>query len=141
MRAPEHMSLTLVQGRGGGPIPWLRSDATTQATVEYQEKGGAMVLVRQHLCYHPEKVSNVVIRSAASSFVVHIMTKTSAVWAASCLSWQCPTSTRAQLPGAVPLVCVSSSARYGGLALMMAVPSLARTTKVETRGDLRWPSR
>jgi len=84
---PEMMPLThvlssklierLSQARNSGEIPWLRPDAKTQVTVEYEDQNGAMVPKRVHTVVistqHAENVDNDTIRKVLLEKVIKVV--------------------------------------------------------------------
>jgi S-adenosylmethionine synthetase len=84
---PEMMPLThvlssklierLSQARNSGEIPWLRPDAKTQVTVEYEDQNGAMVPKRVHTVVistqHAETVDNDTIRKVLFEKVIKVV--------------------------------------------------------------------
>jgi S-adenosylmethionine synthetase len=84
---PEMMPLThvlssrlierLSQARNSGEIPWLRPDAKTQVTVEYEDQNGAMIPKRVHTVVistqHAENVDNDTIRKVLFEKVVKVV--------------------------------------------------------------------
>jgi len=84
---PEMMPLThvlssklierLSQARNNGEIPWLRPDAKTQVTVEYEDHNGAMVPIRVHTVVistqHAPEVDNDTIRKVLFEKVIKVV--------------------------------------------------------------------
>jgi len=84
---PEMMPLThvlssklierLSQARNSGEIPWLRPDAKTQVTVEYEDQNGAMVPIRVHTVVistqHAPDVDNDTIRKVLFEKVIKVV--------------------------------------------------------------------
>jgi len=84
---PEMMPLThvlssklierLSQARNSGEIPWLRPDAKTQVTVEYEDQNGAMVPKRVHTVVistqHAPDVDNDTIRKVLFEKVIKVV--------------------------------------------------------------------
>jgi S-adenosylmethionine synthetase len=84
---PEMMPLThvlssklierLSQARNSGEIPWLRPDAKTQVTVEYEDQNGAMIPIRVHTVVistqHAENVDNETIRKVLFEKVIKVV--------------------------------------------------------------------
>jgi S-adenosylmethionine synthetase len=84
---PEMMPLThvlssklierLSQARNSGEIPWLRPDAKTQVTVEYEDQNGAMVPIRVHTVVistqHAPDVDNDTIRKQLFEKVIKVV--------------------------------------------------------------------
>jgi len=82
---PEYMPLThvlasqlvlkLTQRRKDGSLPWLRPDAKTQVTVEYEKNGGFVTPKRVHTIVistqHDENVTNDVIRAELRTKVIN----------------------------------------------------------------------
>jgi len=66
--------MRLSELRNNGALPWLRPDAKTQVTVEYQRNGGSIVPVRVHTVVistqHAENISNDDLRKGLMEHVI-----------------------------------------------------------------------
>jgi len=66
--------MRLSELRNNGTLPWLRPDAKTQVTVEYQKNGGSIVPVRVHTVVistqHSENISNDDLRKGLMEHVI-----------------------------------------------------------------------